>query len=42
MGLPPAPSHTITQFEAPPKREAGKKVEDVAALVEALKERGLA
>ncbi|MEO1575176.1 MAG: electron transfer flavoprotein subunit beta/FixA family protein [Pseudomonadota bacterium] len=41
LNLAPAPSVTVTEFVAPPKREAGKKVEDVAALVEALKERGV-
>ena len=41
LGLEPAPSVVVSDFVAPPKREAGKKVEDVAALVEALKERGV-
>ncbi len=41
MGLAPAPSVSVTEFVPPPKREAGKMVEDVAGLVEALKQRGL-
>ncbi|MEM6640052.1 MAG: electron transfer flavoprotein subunit beta/FixA family protein [Pseudomonadota bacterium] len=41
LGLADAPTATVTEFVAPPKREAGKKVDDIAALVDALKERGV-
>jgi electron transfer flavoprotein beta subunit len=42
LGLAPPPAVTVSDFVPPPKREAGKIVEDVSALVEALKQRGLA
>ena len=41
MGLAAAPDVTTSEFVPPPKREAGKMVEDIPALIEALKARGL-
>ncbi|MFK8015968.1 MAG: EtfB protein [Gammaproteobacteria bacterium] len=42
MDLAAAPNVTTSDFVPPPKREAGTMVEDIPALIEALKARGLA
>lgn len=41
MGVDAAQDLEMAGYEAPPKRTGGQKVEDVAALVDALKQRGL-
>ncbi|MGH8279674.1 MAG: electron transfer flavoprotein subunit beta/FixA family protein [Gammaproteobacteria bacterium] len=41
LGLPAAPALEATHYAPPPKREGGKKVADVPALVAALKDKGV-
>jgi electron transfer flavoprotein beta subunit len=41
LGVEPAPALEITEYAPPPERQGGRKVENVAELVSALKERGV-